>query len=122
MTIEEIKELLEAGEIGKARALLIGRVQDDPDDHRAWLLLAGIATRSEDWTLGESAFTALVRLRPLDGLASSGMVQSLVKQGRHPEALDEIERFRRVADRSKASSDAVLQEHQATLEQLKSIG
>jgi predicted Zn-dependent protease len=115
MEIEVIKELLESGQADNARAFLLDLVEENPEDHRAWLLLAGIANRSEDWALGRKVFSALVRLRPSDGLASSGFVRSNLEQGCHQEAIDEIERFRFAADRSKPSSDAVLKEHAKTL-------
>ncbi|QWP76101.1 tetratricopeptide repeat protein [Lysobacter sp. K5869] len=118
MSIEEIKGLLEAGEIDRARALLIALTDSDPDEARAWLLLAGISTRTQDWTLGETAFTALTRLRPSDALASSGLVASLVGLHHYDRAREEIARFGRVADRSKSSSSSVLQEHQEVLKRI----
>ena len=118
MSIDEIKGLLEAGEIDRARAMLVELTDSAPGEARAWLLLAGIATRSQDWVLGETAFTALTRLRPSDALASSGLVASLVELHHYDRAREEIARFGRAADRSKASSDAVLQEHQEVLKRI----
>ncbi|MGO1070270.1 tetratricopeptide repeat protein [Lysobacter sp. CA199] len=122
MDIPEIKSLLEAGAIDTARARLLELVEFDPQEVRAWLLLSGLAFRTDDWPLAEKAAAALVELRPSDGLASSALVSCLVNAGRYPHAEKEIVRFNAIADGSGPNHQVVLQEHRATLERIRSLG
>lgn len=114
MEIEDANRMLEGGDMDAARSCLLALASDQPRDARVWLLLAGIATRSEDWLLAKRAFMKLVDLRPADGLASSGLVHCLVREENYSDAIVEIDRFISVADPSKEGDRATINEHQAT--------
>lgn len=119
MNLNEIKKMLESGDIDAARFHLIDIVKADRNQPRAWLLLSGIAMRTDDWNLGVQAFRALVELRPNDSLSSSGLVQSLFKLERYTEVMDEINRFDAVADRENAADCAVLLEHNEIVKEIR---
>lgn len=121
MDLEDIKAALEAGKIDEARDCLLAIVESDPNETRAWLLLAGVAVRSEDWQLGARTFDALVALRPADCLAPSGLVECLVKLGRNSEALAEIDRFASWADDRKSNDRIVLDEQKAIAEGIRLV-
>lgn len=111
MTIKKAKRLLELGDIESARQHLLQLADDHQDDASIWLLLSGIASRTEDWELGRISFGKLVEIRPSSGLASSGLVQCLYKLRRYDEAINEIDRFAGIANRHDETDCAVLEEH-----------
>lgn len=113
MTIDKAKSYLSNGEVAAAREHLLGLVDDGLGSNEIWLLVAGIAIRSEDWALGLRAFSELVRLRPRSALASSGLAKCLSELSMRREVLDEIDRFSRVADVEQACDIAVLEEHES---------
>jgi len=110
-TIEQAKKLLESSDIEQAKKLLLDMAESTPDDVSVWILLCGIATRTQDWELGAISFGRLVKLRPASSLATSGLVQSYVNLDRHEEAMGEIERFRLASDLDSEEAQIVMDEH-----------
>ncbi len=112
MSLEKAKLMLNKGEILEASKLLLDMVEKDPKSSSAWLLLCGIATRTQNWELGVKSFSGLAKLRPSSHLASSGLVQSLYNSDRHVDTLKEIKRFKSVADINLENDRDVMVEHQ----------
>jgi len=121
-TVEQAKKLLESGDIDQARKLLLDMAKSAPDDVSVWMLLCGIATRTQDWELGVISFGRLVKLRPASSLATSGLVQSYVNLDRHEEAIDEIERFKTAADLDSEEARIVIDEHKCVEELIEKRG
>lgn len=115
-SIEQAKNLLEAGNIKQGRMLLEDITNFDPDNVSAWLLLCGISTRTQDWELGAHCFKHLTHLRPSSSLASSGLVQSYMNLNRCNEVLEEIKRFQAVANLDNEEVRIVMKEHQRVME------
>ena len=111
--------MLTAGQIEEGTDLLLNKVEAEPQNKSAWLLLCGVASRTQNWNLGLKSFGALVKLRPSSGLASSGLVQSFCENKRFTEALEEIERFKKVADVANDNDKSVLAEFDAIVAKIK---
>ncbi len=109
--IENAKKLLDAGDINEAKELLLTISRSNPSEYSVCILLCGISTRTNDWILGKDSFEHLVKLRPSNSLASSGLVQSYWKLGDYDKALQEIDRFKDNADLTNESAKNVLEEH-----------
>jgi tetratricopeptide (TPR) repeat protein len=121
MTLEKAKSILESGDIEQATELLLTIIQADDSNVGAWLLLCGISTRTQNWPLGVKSFGQLVRLRSTDCLASSGLVQSYYKLGEYEKSLDEIDRFKNAADKSKENVQLVMEEHKKVADKINGI-
>lgn len=119
MSILYAKSLLFSGDVNGARELLLEMVSKNGDDASAWLLLAGIATRTSDWQLGVTVFSALTGLRPASALASSGLAQCLFQLAKYEEALAEIARFEQVTARKDEDHLVVLEEHRLLSDRIR---
>lgn len=113
MTLQKAKALLESGNLEEAREHLLQAARNDMHNPSIWLLLSGIASRTNDWELGLKSFKRLSAIRPSSRLASSGLVQCMYNLGLYEDAIVEIDRFRGVADKADENDQSVMNEHQA---------
>ncbi len=95
------RELSETGQSDEARMLLLEILQQDKNHHTALLMLGGSYFCSEKFQEAEMVFERLVLMEPGTGQFSIALFNSLWKQGRTDEAVEEIRRFLAVADRVK---------------------
>lgn len=121
MDLQDVKSLLESGNIDGARESLLKIVSGRPKDARPWLLLSGIAIRSEDWVLGIFSFGELVELRPQDHFSSSGLVHCLFEEKRYEEAISEIDRFLGNLPQTDAGDHPALIEHKETRSRIETL-
>jgi len=92
--------------------LLLELLKKDPNNQAALLMLGGSYFGSEKYQEAEMVFERLVLMDQGRGEFSIALFNTLWKQGRSDEALEEIKRFMLTADKVK---------EQATIEQYTSI-
>lgn len=119
MNIDKAKSLLESGDIEQAQKLLLEITNNDKNNYSGWMLLCGIASRTENWQLGAKSFGQAVKLKPSNCLVSSGLVQSFLKLDQKKDALMEIERFKLIADNDAEDVKSVLKEFEKISNSLK---
>lgn len=92
--------MAEEGSHGQARLLLLEILQEDKENITALMMLGGSYFVSGKYTEAEMVFEKLVLLVPGSGQFSIALFNTLWKLERHEEALEEIKRFMRHADRN----------------------
>lgn len=95
--VAEAERLLEDGQAGRARALLLVVVARWPQDFRAWMLLGDACLGAGDPDAAEAAFAHAERLSEGNPDARLGVAWALAHQGRHDEArlrFEELEEVR----------------------------
>ncbi len=95
------RELSETGKSDQARMLLLEILQQDKNHQTALLMLGGSYFCAEKFQEAEMVFERLVLMEPGTGKFSIALFNTLWKQGRTDEAVEEIRRFLAVADRIK---------------------
>ena len=100
-SLNEARSLSESGKSDQARMLLLEVLQQDKSHQTALLMLGGSYFCSEKFQEAEMVFERLVLMEPGNGKFSIALFNSLWKQGRADEAVEEIRRFLAVADRVK---------------------
>ncbi len=85
----------------QARMILLEILENEPENIAALLMLGGSYFTSEKYQEAEMAFERLVLLAPGRGQCSIALFNCLWIQDRKEEALEEISRFMRIADRDK---------------------
>ena len=111
-TLDQARTLLQTGKSDAARMLLLEMLKKDPNNQAALLMLGGSYFGSEKYQEAEMVFERLVLMDQGRGEFSIALFNTLWKQGRSDEALEEIKRFMLTADKVK---------EQATIEQYTSI-
>ncbi len=92
--------------------LLLALLKSDANNQAALLMLGGSYFTSEKFQEAEMVFERLVLMAPGRGEFSIALFNTLWKQGRTEEALEEIKRFMAAADK---------QAEKATIDQYTSI-
>ena len=100
-TLKQARALAEAGKNEKARLLLLDILKDEPDNKTALLILGGAYFTADKLQEAEMVFERLILMGPGTGEFSIALFNTLWKQGRYEEAMEEIKRFMGVADRVK---------------------
>ena len=108
----EARELLRRGNNDDARMALLELLKQEPNNQAALLMLGGSYFSSQKYAEAEMVFERLVLMEPGRGECSVALFNTLWKQGRSEEALEEIRRFMAAADK--------VQERQ-TIEQYSTI-
>ena len=98
-TLEQARIQLQSGKSDKARMLLLELLKTDPNNQAALLMLGGSYFASEKFQEAEMVFERLVLMAPGRGEFSIALFNTLWKQGRTEEALEEIKRFMGAADK-----------------------
>lgn len=98
-SLARARQLIEAGNNDKARILLLELLQSEPDNQAALLILGGSYFACGRFDDAEMVFERLVLLSPGSGRISIALFNTLWKLERQQEALEEIKRFMRTADR-----------------------
>jgi len=93
------RQLAEAGNNESARLCLLELLKDEPDNQAALIMLGGTYFVSDMFTEAEMVFERLVLLAPDVGQVSIALFNTLWKMDRREEALEEIKRFMRHADK-----------------------
>ena len=100
-TLKQARALAEAGKNEKARLLLLEILKDEPDNKTALLILGGAYFTADKLQEAEMVFERLILMEPGTGEFSIALFNTLWKQGRYEEAMEEIKRFMEIADRVK---------------------
>lgn len=111
-TLDQARTLLQTGKSEEARLQLLELLKQEPDNQAALLMLGGSYFGSEKYQEAEMVFERLILMEPGRGEFSIALFNTLWKQGRKDEALEEIKRFMVTADKVK---------EQATIQQYTSI-
>ena len=111
-SLKQARGLSESGKTDEARMLLLEVLQQENNNQTALLMLGGSYFCSEKFQEAEMVFERLVLMEPGNGKFSIALFNTLWKQGRSEEALEEIRRFMAAADK--------VQERQ-TIEQYSTI-
>jgi tetratricopeptide (TPR) repeat protein len=114
----EARSLSKQGRELEARELLKELLLVDRENAAALMMMGGSFFCEELYPDAEEYFQRLVLLAPGSGKVSVALFNSIWKQGRHEEALEEIKRFTKVADKSK--EQATLNEYMKIVRQLES--
>ena len=112
---EKAIRLLEEGNLDEAKALLDTWCEREPENWTAWILLSGIASRTDDFSLGIRSFKNMIRIWPSSALASSGYFGCLVHADEQEFAQKEMIRFKAAADLGDEMSRDVLTEQTEVL-------
>lgn len=115
MTLDEIKRLLDEGDLSGGRDQLLNLVEQGQATEGIWLLLAGIGMRTGDAVLSLRAYRALESTRPRDSYIASGIIESLMRLERYEDARDAIEAFSRVARHESEFARTVLDHNEEVL-------
>ena len=99
--LKQARTLAEAGEGEKSRLLLLGILKEEPDNKAALLILGGAYFTADKLQEAEMVFERLILMEPGTGEFSIALFNTLWKQGRYEEAMEEIKRFMGTADRVK---------------------
>ena len=100
-TLHNARSLTEAGQHDDARLCLLEFLKDEPNHSSALLMLGGAYFQLEKYAEAEMVFERLVLMEPGRGEFSIALFNSLWKQTRQEEALEEIKRFMTAADQIK---------------------
>ncbi len=111
-SLAQAQALLQSGKSDEARMLLLALLKSDANNQAALLMLGGSYFTSEKFQEAEMVFERLVLMAPGRGEFSIALFNTLWKQGRTEEALEEIKRFMAAADK---------QAEKATIDQYTSI-
>ncbi len=111
-SLAQAQALLQSGKSDEARMLLLALLKSDANNQAALLMLGGSYFTSEKLQEAEMVFERLVLMAPGRGEFSIALFNTLWKQGRTEEALEEIKRFMAAADK---------QAEKATIDQYTSI-
>ncbi len=93
------RALVEAGNNEAARKVLLDLLKERPDNEVALVMLGGSYFTGGKLHEAEMVFEQLILLQPGRGEFSIALFNTLWKQGRNSEALEEIKRFMAVADK-----------------------
>ncbi len=96
--LEEAKSLLESNDSDKARVILLEVLKEEPNNQTVLMMLGGAYFYEKKFAEAEMVFERLVLAEPKLGQVSIALFNSLMAQGRHEEAVDEIRRFISAAD------------------------
>lgn len=96
--LEEAKSLLESNNSDEARIILLELLKDEPNNQTVLMMLGGAYFYEKKYAEAEMVFERLVLAEPKLGQVSIALFNSLMMQGRHEEAVDEIRRFISSAD------------------------
>ena len=111
-TLAQAQAHLQSGKSDEARMLLLALLKNDANNQAALLMLGGSYFTSEKFQEAEMVFERLVLMAPGRGEFSIALFNTLWKQGRTEEALEEIKRFMGAADK---------QTEKATIDQYTAI-
>ena len=103
MMKNEIVKLLEECKYSIAIEKIESWIVSDANNWTPWVLLSGIALKTNDFELGERAFKKMVSLRPDSSIASSGYFECLFQLGDLEAAENEMIRFASNSDSSETS-------------------
>ncbi len=99
MTLNQARELTDAGKHDDARLCLLKLLQKEPDNQAALIMLGGAYFNMGKYLEAEMVFERLILMAPGIGKYSIALFNTLWKLSRHEEALEEIKRFMIQADR-----------------------
>ena len=99
LTLNQARELTEAGKHDEARLCLLKLLQKEPDNQAALIMLGGAYFSMEKYSEAEMVFERLILMSPGTGRYSIALFNTLWKLSRHDEALEEIKRFMTHADK-----------------------
>ncbi len=99
MTLNQARELTDAGKHDDARLCLLRLLQKEPDNQAALIMLGGAYFNMGKYLEAEMVFERLILMAPGIGKYSIALFNTLWKLSRHEEALEEIKRFMIQADR-----------------------
>ncbi len=99
MTLNQARELTDAGKHDDARLCLLRLLQKEPDNQAALIMLGGAYFNIGKYLEAEMVFERLILMAPGIGKYSIALFNTLWKLSRHEEALEEIKRFMIQADR-----------------------
>jgi len=114
--LQKARELEELGQHDNARMLLLELLKNEPNNTAALLMLGGSYFIAEKFAEAEMVFERLVLQEPGNGRYSIALFNTLFKQGRSEEAVEEIRRFMAVAD--KVREEAIINQYIAITKQL----
>lgn len=100
-SLKQARVLSESGKSDESRMLLLEILQQDSKNQAALLMLGGSYFCSEKFPEAEMVFERLVLMDPGSGKSSIALFNTLWKQGRADEAIEEIRRFLGAADKVK---------------------
>jgi len=100
-SLNQARSLSESGESDAARMILLEVLQQEKSNQTALLMLGGSYFYAEKFLEAEMVFERLVLMEPGNGKFSIALFNTLWKQNRTDEAVEEIRRFLAVADKVK---------------------
>lgn len=100
-SLNQARSLSESGESDAARMILLEVLQQEKSNQTALLMLGGSYFYAEKFLEAEMVFERLVLMEPGNGKFSIALFNTLWKQSRTDEAVEEIRRFLAVADKVK---------------------
>ncbi len=115
-TLQEARSLLQSGRDEQARLVLLQLLQQEPDNEAALMMLGGAYFNAAMYAEAEMAFERLILIEPGRGQFSIALFNTLWKQQRTEEALEEIKRFMQHADHEKEKE--TIRQYLALVEQL----
>lgn len=95
----QAKAMSESAQNEEARTLLLEVLEQDPANQTAMLMLGGEYFCAERLAEAEMVFLRLVSLAPEVGQFSIALFNTLWKQGKQTDAIEEIRRFMAEADK-----------------------
>jgi len=98
-SLKSARELIENQQDENARMLLLELLKEDANNIAALLMLGGSYFSSGKYAEAEMAFDRLILIEPGNGRFSIALFNVLWKMNRSEEALEEIKRFMKIADR-----------------------
>lgn len=96
--LRRARELTQAGRHNDARLCLLELLKDEPDNETALIMLGGAYFELQKYAEAEMAFERLILMEPGRGRFSIALFNTLWRQKRYEEALEEIKRFMEHAD------------------------
>ncbi len=99
LILKQARELTETGKHDDARLSLLELLKTDPNNQTALIMLGGAYFSLAKYTEAEMVFERLVLEAPGKGEYSIALFNTLWKLTRHEEALEEIKRFMKHADK-----------------------
>jgi predicted Zn-dependent protease len=114
--LEQAKVLLQSGDGEAGRVILLEILKAEPNNHAALMMLGGDYFANKKYAEAEMVFERLQQTLPGSGPVSIALFNTLMKQGRHEEAADEIRRFIGVAD--KVAERETIEHYTAIIEML----
>lgn len=98
-SLKQARELTETAKHDEARLCLLELLKAEPDNPTALIMLGGAYFAMEKYSEAEMVFERLVLMEPGKGQYSIALFNTLWKSSRLEEALEEIKRFMKHADR-----------------------